>query len=58
MVIGFTDTCYTVREDEGTVTVTAEILQGTVADEKITLQFYNRNGTAMSMFFFLILQLS
>ena len=38
-------------ESEGTVTVTVEILEGTVADENVTLQFSTQDNTALSMFY-------
>ena len=40
-------------EGEGTATVTVEILEGTVADDSITMQFSTRDNTALRMFMFL-----
>ena len=50
VVIGFSETSYTVSESEGTATVTVEILEGTVADDSITVQFSTRDNTALRMF--------
>ena len=50
VIIGFSETSYTVSESEGTATVTVEILEGTVADEDITLQFLTQDNTALRMF--------
>ena len=53
VVIGFAETSYTVSESEGTATVTVEILEGTVADGNITVQFSTRDNTALRTFVFL-----
>ena len=37
-------------ESEGTATVTVEILEGTVADDSITVQFSTRDNTALRRF--------
>ena len=52
VVIGFSETSYTVSESEGTATVTVEILEGTVADDDdIIVQFFTEDNTALRMFF-------
>ena len=50
-VVGFSERSYTVSESEGTATVTVEILEGTVADEDITVQFSTQDSTALRRFF-------
>ena len=52
LVIGFTETPYTVSENEGTATITVEILAGTVGDEDITVQFSTQDYFAIRMLIF------
>ena len=57
VVVGFSETSYTVSESEGTATVTVEILEGTVADDSITVQFSTRDNTALRRFLYIIVLL-
>ena len=46
VVIGFVPSSYTVREDEGTVTLTVRVIRGRL-DSDITVEFNTSPGTAV-----------